>query len=155
NAGRLTKHTEDQEIAFFSLGICTMSVLHEVNTVQSLVDYYKAATGLDMTTEELRKAGERVWNLTRLLNFREGFTKEDDKLPRLWEMQVENPIKTKSRGEISLFEYFGKFITPDVLKEIYADYYDEHGWDAQTGVPTKEKLVELGIEEFAGDLKSA
>jgi aldehyde:ferredoxin oxidoreductase len=30
-----------------------------------------------------------------------------------------------------------------------SDYYDEHGWDVETGLPTKEKLNELGIRDAA------
>jgi len=27
-------------------------------------------------------------------------------------------------------------------------YYEERGWDIQKGVPTKMKLIELGLEKF-------
>jgi aldehyde:ferredoxin oxidoreductase len=32
------------------------------------------------------------------------------------------------------------------------DYYDERGWDIETGIPTREKLEELGLEDTADDL---
>jgi aldehyde:ferredoxin oxidoreductase len=30
------------------------------------------------------------------------------------------------------------------------DYYKLRGWDIETGIPTREKLVELGLEDVAG-----
>jgi len=154
NTGRMTKHLEDQESAFLSLGVCTMAVLHDVITINTLAEYYTAVTGINMSPEELRKAGERGWNLAKLVNVREGFTREDDRLPRLWEIQIEHPIKTKTRGDITLIEYFGKSVTKDSLQKMYDDYYDEHGWDIQTGVPTKRKLIELGLKDFAEIVES-
>ena len=32
------------------------------------------------------------------------------------------------------------------------EYYQLRGWDKETGVPTKEKLTELGLEDAAADL---
>ncbi len=33
------------------------------------------------------------------------------------------------------------------------DYYEERGWDVKTGIPTPEKLLELGLGDVVGDLR--
>jgi aldehyde:ferredoxin oxidoreductase len=92
-----------------------------------------AVTGLDFSTGDLIRVGERVWNLERLYNLREGFTAADDTLPpRLLEEAVaEGP----SEGWVSN------------LAPMLAEYYRARGWDGQ-GVPTRVKLKELELGEF-------
>jgi aldehyde:ferredoxin oxidoreductase len=54
-----------------------------------------------------------------------------------------------STGELRLKDYFGKPVTQAGFEKMLDDYYDEHGWDVNKGVPTKNRLLELGLEEFA------
>lgn len=79
------------------------------------------------------KAGERIWNLERLFNLKNGFTKEDDTLPpRL----LKEPMKQgPNKGMVNK------------LDKMLPEYYKVRGWDAK-GVPTKEKLAELSIENM-------
>ena len=74
--------------------------------------------------------GERVNNLVRLFNIREGLTKDLDTLPRRFfsEPLQEGP----SRGRVV------------ELDQLLADYYMVRGWDAD-GVPVEEKLQKLGL----------
>jgi aldehyde:ferredoxin oxidoreductase len=92
-----------------------------------------AVTGVPFSTGDLIRAGERVWNLERLYNLREGFTRADDTLPaRLLEEPVpEGP----SKGWVSRLE--------PMLKE----YYRARGWD-ENGVPKPAKLAELELAEL-------
>lgn len=92
-----------------------------------------AVTGVPFSTGDLIRAGERVWNLERLYNLREGFTRADDTLPaRLLEEPVsEGP----SKGWVSKLE--------PMLKE----YYRARGWD-ENGVPKPAKLAELELAEL-------
>jgi len=87
-------------------------------------------TGLTFTDEDLMKIGERVWNLERLFNIREGFGRRDDTLsPRF----LKTPLpEGGSRGRTVFLD--------KMLKE----YYDLRGWDSK-GAPLKSKLRELGI----------
>ena len=87
-------------------------------------------TGFEYSTEEFLKCGERIWNLERVFNLKAGLSAKDDALPpRL----LKEPIKTgPSKGKISL--------VPQMLPE----YYRLRGWD-ENGVPTQEKLQELGL----------
>jgi aldehyde:ferredoxin oxidoreductase len=89
-----------------------------------------AATGWDIDADGVLKAGERIWNLERLFNLREGFSKADDTLPeRLLKVPVsEGPNKGKVHR----------------LGELLPDYYKERGWD-EKGVPTDAKKKELGL----------
>jgi aldehyde:ferredoxin oxidoreductase len=69
----------------------------------------------------------------------------DDAFPEVWL----KPLKTPD-GVQTLTDYYGKrVITSEDLKRLLDDYYDERGWDIETGVPTKDKLAALGLEEMA------
>lgn len=89
-----------------------------------------AVTGIPYATGDMIKAGERVWNLKRLYNIREGFTSKDDTLPP--RLLTEAPSDGPSKGWVS-------HLAP-MLKE----YYRSRGWD-ENGVPTPKKLAELGL----------
>ena len=77
------------------------------------------------------KVGERTWNMERLYNLREGFTKADDTLPKrlLEEPVAEGPSQ-------------GHTVRLEIMLE---EYYQFRGWD-EDGVPKREKLVELGLD---------
>jgi aldehyde:ferredoxin oxidoreductase len=92
-----------------------------------------AVTGIQYATGDLIKAGERVWNLEKLYNLREGFTRKDDTLPPrlLNEAAADGP----SQGWVVQLE--------PMLKE----YYRGRGWD-EDGVPRKQKLEELGLSNL-------
>jgi aldehyde:ferredoxin oxidoreductase len=112
-----------------------------------LSNIYSAVTGFEITPRELLKAGERTWNLERLLNLREGFTGEDDKIPALYLKNTELPLKAYD-GDRYLTDWFGNRLSREDLEKMVQDYYEERGWDIQTGAPTREKLIELGLEYF-------
>ena len=79
------------------------------------------------------KKGERIWNLEKVFNIKAGFTKDDDKLPERMEKE---PIKSgPSKGEVT------------DLSKMLPEYYKIRGWD-ENGVPTPEKLKELGLEDM-------
>ena len=104
--------------------------------LQDYADALSSAIGWPITLEELRIMGERSWNLTRLFNVREGFTRKDDTLPlRLFSLPS---TKGPSKGQV---------VDKDSFEKMLDEYYQIVGWDRLTGIPTKEKLVELGIEE--------
>ncbi len=89
-----------------------------------------AITGWDITSEELLTIGERIYNLERVIVNRYGFDGRDDNLPR---RLLEEPLpEGAAKGQIV------------ELEEMKKEYYSLRGWDE--GVPTEEKLKELGIE---------
>jgi aldehyde:ferredoxin oxidoreductase len=150
NIGRMAKHCEDCKGAYNSLGICDLSPYGTKDPTQDLpflAQVYSAATGIDMTAERLKKAGERVWNFNKIINVREGFNREDDRWPTQYLDNTEIPIKLRS-GPSYLIDWFGKRLKREDLPKILDDYYEERGWDIETGIPSKAKIQELGLEEF-------
>jgi len=88
------------------------------------------ATGVPFTPEDFLLLGERVWNLERLFNLREGFTKEDDTLPRRF---LEEPqLEGSAKGQVV------------ELEQMLDEYYRFRGWDDE-GRPTPRKLAQLDI----------
>jgi aldehyde:ferredoxin oxidoreductase len=92
-----------------------------------------AITGWDTTVEELERVGERVINLERLFNVREGVRRKDDALP--WRVMHE-PIPDGPSA--------GMHCPPAELSMMLDRYYDLRGWDAD-GVPTTARLSALGL----------
>ncbi len=89
-----------------------------------------AVTGVKYATGDLIRVGERVWNLEKLYNLREGFTRADDTLPpRLLEEEVPDG---PSKGWVSH------------LEPMLQEYYRARRWD-DNGVPSPAKLAELGL----------
>lgn len=90
----------------------------------------EAATGDKWSAEEVLKAGERIWNIERIFNMAAGVGADQDTLPpRL----LKEPISEgPSVGEVTR------------LDEMLQGYYALRGWD-EGGVPTQEKIDELGI----------
>jgi aldehyde:ferredoxin oxidoreductase len=108
--------------ALDSLVLCIFSSF-SIGEVE-FANMLSAATGVDYSTEEFRKCGERIWNLERLFNIKAGFSRKDDTLP---ERFFESGGLDRAEFEKALDEY-----------------YQLRGWD-ENGVPTREKLKELGI----------
>lgn len=89
----------------------------------------QAITGVELDPEKLLRIGERITNLERLMNNRYGFNRLQDVLPR--RLIAEPTPAGPSKGQISH--------VPDMIDK----YYELRGW--VDGVPTEEKLRELGI----------
>jgi aldehyde:ferredoxin oxidoreductase len=90
--------------------------------------YFEAATGEAISTQDFSTIADRIETLIRMFNVREGFTRKDDTLPyrTLFEPLPDGPGKGKCVGE-------------DNLNRMIDGYYDLRGWDA-SGVPTQETL---------------
>ena len=135
--GRMTKVYQDICCVVDSLGICKFMVFWGKLPLRILVEYYNAITGWDITFEDLMKAGERIWNLQRAFNIRMGTSRKDDTLPDrfLKESVNEGPAK-------------GQIVE---LETMLAEFYNERGLD-QNGKPSKDKLLELGLDWVAEKL---
>lgn len=155
NAGWLEKVTEDGRVVCDCLGVCdTQHGLGDpMRDLSRLSELCMPATGIKLSPAELRKKGEKVCNLEKILNVREGFTREDDAIPSIWLQNAERPLISDqlnrfSQGKGYLHDYFDKRLSRDDLHKTIDDYYEKRGWDIDRGVPTKEKLLELGLGEF-------
>ena len=145
--GRLEKHAEDMLAVCDSLGVCAEGSGYwwPTRNLKRLAEFYSAATGLEMSPLELKKAGERARNIERLINVRAGFSRKDDKFPLPWLENTKKPV-----GKALLSDWFGRRLSADDLERILDEYYDERGWNIKTGIPLKKKLISLGLEGFAG-----
>jgi len=124
---------QDWRTVFNSIVMCIFA-----NTDPELqVKLINAACGLDWTLEDMLRCGERGWNLKRAINNRMGLTAENDRLPKA---MLEPFPDGGSAGYI-----------PDIKGMLLA-YYQHRGWDVETGKPTREKLLDLGLEDIARDL---
>jgi aldehyde:ferredoxin oxidoreductase len=98
--------------------------------LEAFVPCTAAATGVDYTVDDFIKIGERTWNLERLWNLKAGLTKADDNLPK---RLLNEGHKSGPAAGVTV-----------QLDKMLPVYYAERGWDDE-GVPTKEKLEELGL----------
>ena len=115
--------------AFDSLGVCKFAGFAVSD--EMLARMMTAITGIAFVPHDLHAAGERIWNLERLYNLREGFTGKDDTLPKRF---TDEPLKSGAAK--------GRVVN---LAPQMEEYYRYRGWST-TGVPRKEKLKLLGLE---------
>ncbi|MGB8648880.1 MAG: aldehyde ferredoxin oxidoreductase family protein [Anaerolineae bacterium] len=106
--------------------------------VQEFCDMVSAATGYDVTLENVLKYGERMWNLKRALNLKLGLQpRRTEKLPAL----LMQPLADGgTEGHVPDFDL--------MLKE----YYVHRDWDWGTGRPNNDRLQALGMGDIAQDL---
>ena len=107
--------------------------------VGTLAKFYNAVVGSELNEADCLQIGERVVNLERAFNVREGLSRKDDTLPKrfLKEPMVDGPAK----GQLTN------------LGLMLDEYYEARGWNKKTGFPTRQKLEKLGIGELADDLQ--
>jgi len=156
DTGKLEKYGGEAETTYNLLGICDTAVHWQYDPMRDipwLSKAYSAATGFDITPRELLRAGERTLNLEKLLNVREGFNREDDRIPPVYLQNIETPLPARE-GDRYLTDWFGRRLTGEDLEGMLDNYYEERGWDVQAGLPTRRKLTELGLGEFAEMLES-
>ncbi len=125
-----------------SLGICkwlyNLFIYQDVNIATRL---FNLATGKDWDANYLLKVSERVRNLERMFDVRQGLRRKDDSLPKKF---FEVPL---SKGP-----YEGAVLDREKFEQMKDEYYEIRGWDKETGIPTREKLVELGLEDIADEV---
>ncbi len=101
-----------------------------------------AATGVEHFADPafLQTVGQRILNMERAFNVREGFGRKDDKLP---DRMLHEPLHTLGApGE-------GEMVRE--MEEFLDRYYELRGW-TNDGAPTPAKLAELGLGKIVRDL---
>jgi len=106
---------------------------------ETVLELINTACGLHWNISELMVAGERGWNLKRVINNRLGLTRKNDKLPKAF-LQPYSDHPAGADGYV-----------PDFNNMLEA-YYQARGWDLITGFPSKEKLTSLGLEWLVEDI---
>lgn len=109
------------------LVICFFAVVSQAE----IADLLTAATGETWDIPRMLQAGERAWNLKRMINLRLGWSPEMAKLPHL----LLQPLPDGGQeGHV-----------PDAAAML-REYHAASGWDLETGIPTPAKLAELGLD---------
>jgi aldehyde:ferredoxin oxidoreductase len=108
---------------------------------QDMADLLAASTGWTVNPDDVQKWGQMRLNLMRALNAREGLNRDDDTLPK-------KLFKTRLSGGRS----DGLVLEESELANGLDMYYEQAGWDIDSGVPTRESLEKLGLAWAADDL---
>ncbi|MFB0559636.1 MAG: aldehyde ferredoxin oxidoreductase family protein [Candidatus Lokiarchaeia archaeon] len=148
NMARFTKWIEDWYGVMNIVGICFRHPIAVNYNLDKVTELFSAATGVEITPSEFLRVGEKITNLQRMINVREGFSRKDDSYPAKW---LEEPLRV---GDMEFWwkdYYMTKQYTKEDVERLIDDYYDERGWD-QNGIPTKSTLKELGLEETIKDV---
>ncbi len=131
--------------------------------VHNYVELFSGITGQEVTQEDLITMSERVYNFQRVFNLRMGFgTREHDRIPyrstgpvtveeyesrserydkQLREQVGIDPAAMTTRDKVAALRQYREGQYEMLVDAVYA----RRGWNAN-GVPTLEKLVELGID---------
>jgi aldehyde:ferredoxin oxidoreductase len=120
---------------FDALTLCKFAPLQ----VPQLCEMLNALTGWEFSPEDLLKAGDRSVNIKRAISSKFGLTREHDTIPKIC-------LDALDEGTTA-------GIQPD-LETMLKEYYQYRGWNWETGKPTKETLIDLGLNQAAEDLYS-
>jgi len=139
--GDIVKYNQDYVAAVELVNACTFPANNlELFGLELIANMLVAALGETKfgSADYLWHVGEKVYNLERCFNIREGFSRKDDTLPK--RMYTE-PLQGGMRdGEI--------IRKPDVIVD---EYYEARGWD-KNGIPTKATLKRLGLNDLDKDI---
>ncbi|MEM2896291.1 MAG: aldehyde ferredoxin oxidoreductase family protein [Candidatus Bathyarchaeia archaeon] len=139
--GRCVKFHEDMRAVADSLEMCKYITRTALLFPEPLAKILAAVTGWDLRPEELVMIGERINNIERAFNVREGITRKDDTQPK---RLLKEPIpRGPSKGH-----YCAEW-----LDQMLDEYYENREWDIKTGLPTKKKLEKLGLKYVANELE--
>jgi aldehyde:ferredoxin oxidoreductase len=132
---------QNYAVAVNSLVCCMFTIIGYSVEPSQYARHLAAITGFDYDKDRLMLAGERIWNLQRAFNAREGFARADDRLPQ--RLTAEPAPAGASKGTVVY------------LDEMLDEYYRLRGWDPVLGWPTAGKLGSLGLGYVVGDLEKA
>lgn len=132
--GKIVMDSEDFVCIMDSLAICKFLRRCFDNFYSELAQAYTIITGIELTVNELKQAGERISNLKKAFNIREGWTRQDDSLPS---RVMNDPIPYGVAK--------GSVITNEELDMMLDAYYKARGW-SQSGLIPKKKIHELDLE---------
>lgn len=112
---------------------CRFSQVGKAITAANLVTWLNLITGKSYDIGYLQNVGERIFTLKRTFNTRLGISRKDDTLPPRFLTQLDDNPNVDKR-------------LPPVHSWL-GEYYAKRGWN-ETGIPTKEKLIELRLDSF-------
>ena len=101
--------------------------------VEDVITAVNATTGWNLNLADLLEIGERATNLARLFNVREGFSRQDDRLPE----RLFTPLQAGALTGVAL--------SKDEFERALTELYRLKGWDPDTGAPLPGRLEQLGL----------
>ena len=118
--------------------VCAVPLVWKYPLLDGLAKLLVSATGVEFDANSLEKAAERIYALERAFNIRQGVTRKHDRFPQKPE-EKETP-----RGEAEARKF----------AELLTEYYRIHGYDLETGIPTRARLEDLGLKFVADELEA-
>lgn len=132
---QLTKDLQDIFAMLDSMTMCKFGARYAFgNSAKDLAEILKAVTGFEIDEIEFKRIGERIYNLERMFNVREGFSRADDMLP-------ERFFEPLPYGQTK----FHTLTKKEYIKSL-EEYYMLRGWNLE-GEPTFDKASELNLLE--------
>jgi len=141
--GEMVAKSQNWGCMIDSLVLCAFLSLRRNIQPSDHMRLLNAVTGWDMDLQEFMDAGERIFNLKRMLNVRRGVSRKDDTLPARVVTH-----KLKEGGAAGHLPFLG---------EMLDEYYTYRQW-GEEGIPSKKKLTDLGLGEclaYGSDLTRA
>jgi aldehyde:ferredoxin oxidoreductase len=135
--GKMTALMQNYMAVFNALGLCKFLFFARISH-ETLCQWIKGLTGWDLTSADLMEVGDRLYNLKRAYNVLMDISSDRDTMPQRI-LEILRPGKPISEGE-------------KLFLDMRRDYYEFRGWD-EKGIPKREKLISLGLEEAAERIK--
>ena len=130
---------ENRSALLNSLGLCVFMLANDPVSypAEMFAEALSVLTGVEVSGDDLRIAGERTVNLEKAFNSRLGYQRKHDMLCQRWlkERVPEGPGKG--------------WKCEDYLEQTKDEYYEWHGWDKDTSLQTRKKLEELDMQDVA------
>ena len=130
---RLIATTQDFGCMHDCMTTCLFLSVHQFVQPSHFVELLNSAVGWDMDTKEFMLTGERIFNLKRMFSVRRGISRKDDTLPA----RILTRKLVYEDGTEGILPFLGLMLN---------EYYSHRGW-SEEGIPTREKLTQLGLEE--------
>lgn len=151
--GRGLKYFENFNAAVNASGLCIFPNSISVGP-RNLKDFpekiarlISSLTGMELEGSDLLRIGERIYNLQKAFNAREGLTVQDDDYSSAKALQDLPHMAKQYPGRVPIDEYYRD------REALLSEYYMARGWDPETGLQIRETLAELDLEEVADELE--
>jgi len=128
----IVKDVQDEMCFLDAMGICCFLTRRDVMGPEDYAELVKLVTGIVFTKDDIWAVGERIFNLEKLFNQREGFSSKHDTLPDRF---LSEPLGDGPAAGHTV-----------PLEELLVDYYKVRGWD-KNGSPTHQTLSNLGLKQ--------
>jgi aldehyde:ferredoxin oxidoreductase len=128
---QIVKEIQDEMAFLDAMGICCFLTRRDITGPADYAKLFKYVTGIEISEQDIWTVGERIFNLERIFNQREGFARKDDTLP---ERFLTEPLREGPSAGHTV-----------PIQQLLDDYYRVREWDTN-GTPTEKILFKLGLD---------